>query len=447
MFAVHGGANAAQTKCEQKLAGYEAVLSNVASGSSVNDPDKPFRKEVSAAISGIKNTAPQCDDQRFSPGHLLNSAVHLAHFSPHEARTVTKLYLDYVNRYPYASTQVSVRDIEWIQKVNDEQARQLLDIALERGISFVARLDEYIAIANAESSSPLSKLIGTKRAQLEQLRPVLFAAERAAVTAACPANTCNPEVFNTTYASELRRLGYGDTARARTAENLALILANKTPLADNKAAVRAHQGKNAAATSAGCQNEMASYCQARMDGQLRRPYDYIELTYDECISLAKGWANYDLQDKYFMDIIQEAATSASTERQLYAKTLQCLSQAKKSGSDRGAAASPAKGKGASPSGKQKEYRQATQCISFQTAHGQYPNRIHNGCNFPVLVKWCDNKGCGTEWATDGIKPGATVSISAIKGTYTYAACEYPGSPRATNGGDWPGGMVDYYCRR
>ncbi|MYN13910.1 hypothetical protein GSY71_12250 [Pusillimonas sp. TS35] len=490
LFTVHGGTEAAAlSSCEQKLSGYEAVLSNAASGSGANGSDKSSRQKVSAAVSGLKATAPYCDDQRLSPGHLLNSAVHLAHFLPHEAQAITKLYLDYVNRYPYASTQIDTTHIEWIQKVNAEHARQLFDIAIERGISFVARLDEYINIANANSNTPLSRLFRTKKTQLEQLRPILLSAERKAVAAACPANTCNPEVFNLTYAQELRRLGYGDTARARTSENLALILANKPPLTAQKTQVQ--QGKDATASSSGCRTEIANYCQARMDGQRRRPHDYINLTYDECLGLAAGWANYDLEDKYFTDTIQADAASTSPERQLTAKTMQCLRQAKKTGSNLVAAASPssttnssggksgsdngrksgvrpggqgantqasgaslagssggtsAKGKDAPSPSNQKEYRLAAQCVSFKTAHGKYPNRIYNGCGFPVLVKWCDNKGCGTDWAIDGIKPGATVSISAIKSAYTYAACEYPGSPRGANGRSWAGGMMDYYCR-
>lgn len=493
LLTVPSGAQAApQSGCEQKLSSYAAVLSSVASGSGANESGKSSRQKVAAAISGLKSIAPRCDDQRFSPGHLLRSAVHLAHFLPQEAPAITKLYLDYMNRYPYASTQIDATDIEWIQKVNAEQAQQLFDLALERGILFVARLDEYINIANGHSNTPLSKLFRTKKTQLEQLRPILLSAERKAVAAACPATTCNPEVFNITFANELRRLGYGDTPRARTAENLALILANKPPLATQKTAAQTQQAKGSTATRSGCKNEIAAYCQARMDGQQRRPHDYVLLTYDGCLDLAAGWANYDLDDKYSTDAIQAGAASASAEQQLYAKTLQCQRQAKKAGSTLVAAGSPsstksgsggksasgngqksgerpggqgsdtqasgsslaagkggtpAKGKEAPPSSNQNHYRQAAQCVSFKTAHGQYPNRIYNGCGFPVLVKWCDNKGCGTEWAIDGIKPGATVSISPIMGAYTYAACEYPGSPRGTNGSNWAGGMMNYYCRR
>lgn len=96
------------------------------------------------------------------------------------------------------------------------------------------------------------------------------------------------------------------------------------------------------------------------------------------------------------------------------------------------------------SAQRKNYRSAAGCVSFQTAHGNYINRVHNGCSFPVLVKWCQAQGCGAEFGTGGLKPGSTASISPIKGRYEYVACEYPGSPRNASGSSWTGGR-QYSC--
>ncbi|WP_144265799.1 hypothetical protein [Pandoraea sp. SD6-2] len=97
-----------------------------------------------------------------------------------------------------------------------------------------------------------------------------------------------------------------------------------------------------------------------------------------------------------------------------------------------------------------KYRDGTQCLKLIQSHDSLNNMFwYNGCKFLISVSWIDygeKNGAGLS-AAGPISPGKKEVITPVKGRYTAAACEYPGTVRAPNGERWnPQSMDRHSCR-
>ncbi len=81
------------------------------------------------------------------------------------------------------------------------------------------------------------------------------------------------------------------------------------------------------------------------------------------------------------------------------------------------------------------YRAANGCIVYDRSSNSLGDFIENNCGFRVWVEFVNERGLN---AAGPIGPGRREAVSKAKGEVAWAACEYPGSPRASSGAKWSG---------
>jgi len=90
------------------------------------------------------------------------------------------------------------------------------------------------------------------------------------------------------------------------------------------------------------------------------------------------------------------------------------------------------------------YQFADNCVSRDTSSNPLGDFWENHCSFPVFVSWIDGHECRNSCGAGPIQPGDKESTTKAEGSFSYAACEYPGHARTADGAQWRGG--DYKCK-
>lgn len=216
------------TNCSSAVSSYSNAIDKEI------DAGKTNSQKVTKAVAGIKAVVPGCNAGLTSVDAYLTSTLwRLAKAKHPEAEVMANVYFDFVNRNPSLRLGIASYEVSALYTVNRAQGRQLLELALERGIWRTGEGDQF-----AYGSIP-KELSQDYRPALERLSSNLYAIEaelKVHDSSECHVSSnfsvdClgdsdrrlkSKENYYRTYAQAARRVG--DGRRANIAEQLVATL-------------------------------------------------------------------------------------------------------------------------------------------------------------------------------------------------------------------------------
>lgn len=216
--------------CDEKIHAYEAAIRKEYF---VDDRIKFQNSEiVSQAISGLK-TIKSCDRYRSNVASDLNSIVSelvgvLPGQSHSETEAVTTILLDHLDKYPDIYIHISLQLPVRIYRINKQQSKKIIDIAIERGLWSPRDINlETLLSSNSLFSLP-DEFKSQYASTLERLKSQLNIAEmkaRSATDENCTFSSCHNHAltarFRQIYTQALRETGLSNSARAKIADKMA----------------------------------------------------------------------------------------------------------------------------------------------------------------------------------------------------------------------------------